>query len=108
METGDHILEELASQISALVAPDDPRAGAAASAEQPRETGELPSEYRQLLELIEYEAVSVDQLVERSGLTPEEVSSMLLVLELDGHLVSGAGGRYSRARLGARYERKHV
>jgi DNA processing protein len=101
VETGDHILEELASQISALVAPDDPRAGAAASAEQPRETGELPSEYRQLLELMEYEAVSVDQLVERSGLTPEEVSSMLLVLELDGHLVSGAGGRYSRARLGA-------
>jgi len=101
VETGDHILEELASQISALVAPDDHRAGAAASAEQPRETGELPSEYRQLLELIEYEAVSVDQLVERSGLTPEEVSSMLLVLELDGHLVSGAGGRYSRARLGA-------
>jgi DNA processing protein len=101
VETGDHILEELASQITALVAPDDHRAGAAASAEQPRETGELPSEYRQLLELIEYEAVSVDQLVERSGLTPEEVSSMLLVLELDGHLVSGAGGRYSRARLGA-------
>jgi len=101
VETGDHILEELAAQITALVAPDDHRAGAAASIGQPREPGELPSEYRQLLELIEYEAVSVDQLVERSGLTPEEVSSMLLVLELDGHLVSGAGGRYSRARLGA-------
>jgi len=101
VETGDHILEELAAQITALVAPDDHRAGAAASIGQPREPRELPSEYRQLLELIEYEAVSVDQLVERSGLTPEEVSSMLLVLELDGHLVSGAGGRYSRARLGA-------
>ncbi len=45
-----------------------------------------------------YDPVSVDQLVQRSGLTPQEVSSMLLVLELDDYVVSGAGGRYSRTR----------
>jgi DNA processing protein len=101
VETGDHILEELASQITGLLAPDGRRAAVAMPSGQPQQAGELSAEYRQLLEFMEHDAVSVDQLVERSGLTPEEVSSMLLVLELDGHLVSGAGGRYSRARLGA-------
>jgi DNA processing protein len=38
----------------------------------------------------------VDQLVARSGLTPEEVSSMLLLLELEDKVHSGAGGRYTR------------
>ncbi len=101
VETGDHILEELASQINARPPPDGRRATVPMPCGQPQQAGELSAEYRQLLEFIEHDAVSVDQLVERSGLTPEEVSSMLLVLELDGHLVSGAGGRYSRARLGA-------
>ena len=45
-----------------------------------------------------YDAISVDELVQRSGLTPEEVSSMLLMLELEGHLASSAGGRYTRVR----------
>jgi hypothetical protein len=31
-------------------------------------------------------------------LTPEEVSSMLLILELGGHLVPDTGARYSRVR----------
>jgi len=101
VETCDDILEELASQINALLVPDGGRVATPVTSGQPPKAGELPAEYIQLLEFIEYESVSVDQLVERSGLTPEEVSSMLLVLELDGHLVSGAGGRYSRARLGA-------
>ena len=98
VETGDHILEELATHIGAFLAPDASDSGTAAASQQRPKTGGLPAEYGQLLEFIEYEAVSVDQLVERSGLTPEEVSSMLLLLELDGYLVSGAGGRYSRAR----------
>ena len=56
----------------------------------------LAGEYRQLLDLMGYEPVSVDQLVDRSGLTPEQVSSMLLVLELEDHIVGSAGGRYTR------------
>ncbi|MCP4701007.1 MAG: DNA-protecting protein DprA [Gammaproteobacteria bacterium] len=42
------------------------------------------------------EPVSVDSLVERCGLTPEAVSSMLLVLELRGFVVSQTSGRYTR------------
>lgn len=41
---------------------------------------------------------SVDILVQRSGLTAEIVSSILLVLELQGYVSSGAGGLYQRAK----------
>jgi len=51
-----------------------------------------------LLDFVGYEPVCIDQLVERSGLTPEQVSSMLLVLELEDLIVGGAGGRYTRIR----------
>jgi DNA processing protein len=98
VETGDHILEELASQLSVAAPGHSVGNTPSAPAGQLAEPDKLPGEYAQLLEYIGYDAVSVDQLVECSGLTPEEVSSMLLVLELDGYLVSGAGGRYSRAR----------
>jgi len=98
VETADDILEELASQFVALASTAVVGAGTLATETPHPEPGKLSAEYAQLLELIDYQAISVDQLVERSGLTPEEVSSMLLVLELDGYLVSGAGGRYSRAR----------
>jgi DNA processing protein len=37
----------------------------------------------------------MDELLERTGLTTAEVSSMLLLMELDGSVVQ-AHGRYSR------------
>jgi DNA processing protein len=39
----------------------------------------------------------MDQLVERTGLTPAELSSMLLLMELDGR-VTTLHGRYHRSR----------
>jgi DNA processing protein len=41
---------------------------------------------------IGFETTSVDVLIQRSGLTAEEVSSILLVLELDGLVKSVPGG----------------
>ena len=61
---------------------------------------ELNSEYRDLLEIIGFDPVTVDMIVERSELTAEEVSSMLLVLELQDHVISVPGGRYSRVDKG--------
>jgi len=43
-----------------------------------------------------HEPASIDRLVERSGLTAESVSSILLVLELQGYVTSSAGGLYSQ------------
>ena len=101
VETGEHVLEELAPLIR-LARLTDPISGTqdpvTATEIGFEKRPELTEDYRQLLGHMGYEAVSVDQLVQRSGLTPEEVSSMLLMLELDGHLDSGAGGRYTRVR----------
>lgn len=49
-----------------------------------------------LLSFMDFSPASVDLLVERSGLTPEQVSSMLLVLELHNRVESVAGGLYIR------------
>ena len=54
------------------------------------------SEQSQLLDYMGFDIITIDQLVARSGLTAAAVSSMLLILELDGRVVSQAGGRYVR------------
>jgi DNA processing protein len=43
-----------------------------------------------------HDPASADQLAEHSGLTIDQVSSMLLILELEGKILVQAGGRYSR------------
>jgi DNA processing protein len=59
---------------------------------------ELDPEYTQLLDFIGFDPTSVDTLVETSGLTPAEVSSMLLQLELREIVESSPGGLYSRLK----------
>jgi DNA processing protein len=53
-------------------------------------------EYRNVLELLGFEPRSITALSEASGLTAAELSSMLLVLELEGFVEALPGGRYSR------------
>jgi len=98
VETGDHILEELAPLILLSLSENSSTDLPSKPDESLADTGKLTPEYSQLLDLIGHDSVSVDQLVDRSGLTPEEVSSMLLLLELDNYLISGPGGRYTRTR----------
>ncbi len=56
----------------------------------------LDKEYKILLDALAFEPASVDTLIERTGLNSESIASMLLVLELDGHVAPHPGGRYSR------------
>ncbi|MBX3709937.1 MAG: DNA-processing protein DprA [Gammaproteobacteria bacterium] len=56
----------------------------------PKQT--LLLEQQQLLEQIGYEITSLDMIVLRSGLTAGEVSSILLILELNGYIQSVPGG----------------
>lgn len=51
-----------------------------------------------LLQHIGYDPCSIDVLCERSGLTPESVSAMLLQLELEGCVERLPGSRYQRLR----------
>lgn len=49
-----------------------------------------------LLEIMGYDAISFDALIESSSLTSNEVSAMLLSMELEGKIASLPGGRYQR------------
>jgi DNA processing protein len=56
----------------------------------------LDLEHQNLLKLIAYSPTSVDTLVQESGWSVEMISSILLVLELQGYITSAAGGSYYR------------
>lgn len=61
-------------------------------------SGRLDKEYEILLDALGFEPAGVDLLVVRTGLRADEVASMLLILELAGHVDSYPGGLYVRAR----------
>ena len=97
VETGEHILEELKPLISVDTRADPGSSGADdRDHDTPQKSSKLAGEYAELLDAMGYEPVAVNELVQRSGLTPEQVSSMLLLLELEDRVHSGAGGRYTR------------
>lgn len=52
--------------------------------------------YPQLLQAMDFEPCSLSQMSERTGLTTAELSSMLLLLELEGFVEALPGGLYSR------------
>lgn len=58
----------------------------------------LPADldHAQLLKHMGHDPVSIDGLARRSGLTAEELSSMLLILELQGRVESLPGGRFQQ------------
>jgi len=92
-ETAQDVLSELASLIGTVQAAGDrPDFGHANPG-----TEALDPDYERLLDSIGFDPVAVDVLVARTGLAPEAVASMLLLLELQGHVSSNPGGRYSRS-----------
>jgi len=52
-------------------------------------------EYGELRALLSHDPISIDELEHQSGLTIEQLSSMLLILELHGEVESLSGGRYA-------------
>lgn len=86
VETADDILEEIARQIDPCP-PLKPHTEPAPI--------KLDKEYLALLDSLDYDPISIDEIIERCGLTADIVSSMLIVLELKG-LVAAAGGLYMR------------
>ncbi|MGH8427195.1 MAG: DNA-processing protein DprA [Gammaproteobacteria bacterium] len=90
VERPSDILEALGSV--APVAPLPVREGAETAATQD------DPDYRVLLDALGFHPVSADALVERTGLTPQAISSMLLILELRGEIEALPGARYTRRR----------
>lgn len=92
VESAEDILEELAPLLPIVDNAPAPRAESSPeSAIQP-----LDDDYLQLLDAMGYEPVDANCLIERSGLTAESVSSMLLILELQGLVSVAPGGTYIR------------
>jgi DNA processing protein len=90
VESCEDILEEVAPLAAVSLgglAPAPPLAEAVEEA--------VPAELKTLYNHLGFEAATIDTLVERSGLTADVVSSMLLTLELQG-CVTSTGGLYCR------------
>ncbi|WP_018953626.1 DNA-processing protein DprA [Thioalkalivibrio sulfidiphilus] len=94
VETADDVLEELAELLRPHTLDQGP-AATPATTTQALES-ETDSEHQALLDAMGYDPVTVDRLVSRTGLTVAAVSSMLLIMELRGQVVSLSGGRYVR------------
>jgi len=90
VETGDDIVAELAPLAGHILQNTMESTGN-------EKTGHaLDDEYVQLRKLIGHDPITVDELAANSGLTIDQVSSMLLILELHGEIESLSGGRYSQ------------
>jgi DNA processing protein len=101
VETADDIFDELRG-IAGVLPLTCPLAST--TAETPEPVGisgafapRLDKEYEILLDALGFEPAGVDLLVVRTGLRADEVASMLLILELEGHIDSYPGGLYVRA-----------
>jgi len=89
VESADDILNELAPLIDHVM---QNHTDEEHSAPEPDRDGD----YQRLLNALGFDPATADQLVEKSGLTIDQVSSMLLILELEGEVESLLGGRFSR------------
>jgi len=92
VETADDILEELGA-LAGVNAPE------AEMKETESPSHEKDGDYRILFEHLGFDPIPIDKLIENSGLTADAVSSMLLLLELEGEVASLPGGRYVRTGL---------
>ena len=90
VETAADILEEL--KILARLVAENP----ATEPGHADTSTERDPDYQRLLAAIAHDVVPVDVLVERTGLTADAVSSMLLILELQGEVESAPGGAFIR------------
>lgn len=93
VEIADDIIEELGSLAAANISTPICPPTEAPATDQP-----LDNDYRQLLAAMGDQPASVDGLVERCGLTAEALSSMLLILELEGYVAAVPGGLYCRLK----------
>ena len=89
--TAEDIVEELLPKFSPAEMP-------AAPSSTFEETGELEDDHLAILDAMGFDPVTTDQIVENSPFNAAEVSSILLLLELQGHVLSESGGRFIRLR----------
>ena len=92
VETAADIVTELGSLAGALESFPD------CVATQTSSPSHTDPDYGKLLETMGFDPISINQLVGRSGLTAEQLSSMLLILELEGRVNTLPGGRFQQTK----------
>jgi len=97
VETASDVMEDLASQINLEALNSGERIPPEPGSEKASEI-ERNDENDRLLGAMGYDPVSIDHLVIQTGLTPAALSSMLLVMELQGLIASNGRGSYTRIR----------
>ncbi|RFA24758.1 DNA protecting protein DprA [Alkalilimnicola ehrlichii] len=95
VETADDVLEELPRPLAVLQP-----AGATETPAAPPSEPTLDADYQAVLDALGYDPTPLDVILDRTELTTAEVSSILLMLELEGYVAPSAGGRYARTRKG--------
>lgn len=97
VETAEDILEELAPQLQTfLQSPIENSASNTDASYEETTQDVLSSDQRLILEAMGFDPVSIDRMVVQTGLTIDVVSSILLLLELHGHISACGGGQYVR------------
>lgn len=98
VETADDVLEELAPQLGTWQPPKRTQSDdhPLEQSNRPANTPPLDPTYQRVMDCLDYEPQSIDELVECSGHAAAEVASMLLMLELNGHARRSDGNKYSR------------
>jgi DNA processing protein len=91
-ETADDILSGLNFSAFFGRGPRDGRGAAERAADAPG----MDKDHKILLDALGFDPADLDMLIVRTGFKPEAVSSMMLILELEGHVQAAPGGRYSR------------
>lgn len=84
---------ELGAELRARL--DRPGSGASKARKGPFDWRQ-DEEYRRLLDAMGYDPAPLDALVDATGLSPGALSSMLLMLELEGEVAPLPGSRYQR------------
>jgi len=101
VETAEDILEELASVINvdSILHTNHSTAEKTPLSNNPVENETLENDntgYQDLLDKMGFDPITIDQLVIDTGNSPEALSTMLLMLELQNKVSSNGGGTYTR------------
>lgn len=103
VETANDVLEEIAPQLNNwlqqdkhLSLPLNHSSNESSVSSTTTDCSTLDPEHQQVLDALSYEALPVDQIILGTGLTAEAVSSILLMLELQGLVTACGGGTYMR------------
>ena len=106
VESAQDVLSELGgligAQMQTQLAPEAPKSAKVKASTRAKQRTEpapglpLSAEQQSFLELLGYDPVTVDRLVELSGMSVPALTGVLLELELEGHVERLAGARYQR------------